>query len=154
MDDIWSILAVRLARIVVDDAKTLHAFHHVLKVDVVVVAFGTSLLQRFILAVLYADHQGSARDGMLATRDAQQVGLGKVLEKSLPLFGILLVLEVEVNEVDTMMRTCFGEAILPSTRCCPFLSFFYQLRVVAVILGVVALRAFAAGSGLRFTTGR
>ena len=52
---------------------------------------------------------------MLAARDAEQIGLGKIIEECLPLFRILLILEIEIHEIDTVVRASLGKAILPGT---------------------------------------
>lgn len=52
---------------------------------------------------------------MLAARNTEQIGLGKVVEECLPLFRILLILKIEIYEVDAVMRAGFGKAILPDT---------------------------------------
>ena len=52
---------------------------------------------------------------MLAARNAEQIGLSKIIEKCLPLVRILLILEIKIHEIDTVVRASFGKAILPGT---------------------------------------
>ena len=55
VNDIRTVLAVGCTGIVVDDAETLHALDDILEINMMVVAFRTALLQRIVLAILYAD---------------------------------------------------------------------------------------------------
>ena len=88
VDDIRAILAVGLAGIVVDDTKTLSAFHHILEVDVMVMAFAASLFERLVLAVLHAHRQVAAWNLVLALGDGEKVGLGDEVEECLPLLWV------------------------------------------------------------------
>ena len=92
MDYIGTVLAVRFACIVVDDAETLHALYHILEVDMMVVAFTASFFERLILAVFHAHGELGAWYRMSATRDGKQVVLGNEVKQSLPLLRILLIL--------------------------------------------------------------
>lgn len=142
VDDVGAVLAVRGTGEVVDDAKSLHALYYILEVDVVVVAFRLTLVERLVLTVFHADHEVAVRDGVLALRDAEQVGVGEVVEECLPLGRVLLVLQVEVHDVDALVGECLCETVLPFARGKPFLGFLYQLWLVAVVLSVVTFCAF------------
>ncbi len=139
VNHVGAVLAVGCAGVVVDDPETLHAPHHVLEVDVVVVALGHPLLQRLVAAVLHAHHERGAGDAVLAAGDAQHVGLGEILEECLPLTRVLLVLKVEVYEVYARVGTRLVESVAPHTRRSPFLCLHHQVGAVAVVLCVVAL---------------
>ena len=118
----------------VDDAETLHALYHILEVDVVVMAFAAALLQWGVLAVLNADGEVGAWNRVLAARDGEQVGLGDEVEECLPLFRVLLILQVEIYQVYTAVGISLLEAVAPLSLLVPFLCSLHQFRVVAVVL--------------------
>ena len=139
VNHVGTILAVRLAGKVVDDAETFHALYHILEVYVMVVAFTASLLQGIVLAILNTYRKLGAWYRMLALWYGKKVSLGDEVEECLPLLRILLVLQVEVYEVYAAVSISLGETIAPLTFLIPFLGSLDQLWLVAVVLGVAAI---------------
>ena len=148
VDDIRAILAVGLAGIVVDDTKTLCAFHHILEVDVMVMALAASLFERLVLAVLHAHRQVAAWNLVLALGDGEKVGLGDEVEECLPLLWVLLILQVEIYEVDTAVCISLVETIAPFSLGIPILGSFDEFWLVAIILGVIALGRVVGFAGM------
>ena len=134
VNNIWAILAVWFAGKMVDDAETFYALYHILEIDVMVMAFAATFLQRVVLAVFHTDGEVGTWNWVLAARNGEQVGLGYEVEECLPLFRILLILQVEIYQVHAAVGVSLLEAIAPLTLLVPFLGSLHQLRVVAIVL--------------------
>lgn len=123
------VLAVGLGTVVLDDAETLGAAHHILEIDVMVMALAAALGKGTVLAVLHADHQRGALDGVLARRDGEQIVGGQPAKHGLPLGGVALILGVELAEIDGGMGTCGREALSPLPFFGPLGGLFLGLLV-------------------------
>lgn len=143
MNHVGTILAVGGAGVVVDQAKTLCALNHILKIDVLVMTLAAALFQRLVPAVLYTYHEVGTRNLVLSLWNAQQIGLGKIIEERLPLLRILLILQIEIYEVYAGMWLRLVETIAPDTVLCPSYSLFYEFGLIAVILCVITSLAAA-----------
>lgn len=137
MNHVGTVLAVGGTGVMVDDAKTLCAFYYILKIDVLVMTLAAALFQRLVPAVLYTYHEVGTRNLVLSLRNAQQIGLGKIIEERLPLLRILLILQIEIYEVYAGMWLRLIETIAPDAALCPSLCLFYEFGLIAVILCVI-----------------
>ena len=135
----------------VDDAEALRSLHHVLEVDVMIMALALALGQRLVLRVLDAGHQRGALYGVLALGNGQQVSLVKPLEKGLPLLRVPLVLGIEVSRIDRRMRVCLAKTLPPRTCRKPLGGLLTEL-LVGEVLGVIAFHV--AGNAESLCTGR
>ena len=136
----------------IDDAEALAAAHHILEIDVVVVAFRLSGLQWAVLIVFHAGHEFGAGDGCAAAGQTEQVSLGYPTEQGFPLFGVELILAVELHGVDRGVGIGLGEAVAPCAAVHPCCGLGY-LGGVGAGLSVDGLTAIAGLIGLTALAG-
>ena len=89
-----------------------------------------------VLAVLHADGQRGAGDGCASAGNGEEVGLLEPAEEGLPLGRVAVVLDVEVDNVDSGGGEGLGEAVLPFTFLEPLLGNFLQLFRILVGVGL------------------
>ena len=117
---IWLILAVGFGTVVLYNSKTLSASHHVLKINVMIVAFTATLGKWPILAVLYTDHQRGTLNGMFSCGNGKQIMGSQPSEHGLPLSGVALILGIELTKIYRGMRCCGSKALSPRSLFYPF----------------------------------
>ena len=146
MNHVGTILAIRFACILVDDAETLYTLYYILEVDMLIVALGGALLQRLVIAIFYTYYEVGTWDRVLVLGDGEKVSLGKKIEEGFPLLWVLLILQVEVYEIHTAVGISLLEAIAPFAFLVPFLCSLHQFWLVAIVLGIDSFLAALGAS--------